>query len=266
MNVHRIARALAAASLLSSPLFCRAEQVVTLTGGEWLPYISQTLPHYGPIARIVTEAFALEGVRVNYVFRPWSRAFAEAANDLAHGSAVWSVSTDDSDRVRLFHRSEIVFNSQSVFFHLKSYPFQWRGERSLADMRIGGTAGYEYQFDKATLLRMDRSATTDALNFNKLLVGRFDVFPANLDVGLWIMRTNLSPQQAALIAWDPRPFHLAHYHLLLNKKNPANQRYMALFNRGLKRLRDSGKYAQYMEGVGEGAGQGVTQGGAAIGK
>lgn len=252
MNVRRTACTLAAATFLSSPLVCGAEEVITLTGGEWLPYISQTLPHYGPIARVVTEAFALEGVRVKYVFRPWNRAFAEAANDLAHGSAVWSVSSDDSDRVRLFHRSEIVFNSQSVLFHLKSYPFQWRGGRALADMRIGGTAGYEYQFDKATLSRMDRSAPTDALNFNKLLVGRFDVFPANLDVGLWIMRTDLSPQQAALIAWDARPFHVAHYHLLLNKKNPANQRYMALFNRGLKRLRASGKYAQYTDGIVQG--------------
>lgn len=249
MNVRRPARALALASLLLLPLASRAQQVVTLTGGEWLPYISQTLPHYGPIARIVTEAFALEGVRVNYTFRPWSRAFAEAANGLANGTLVWSVSDDDSERARRFLRSDVVFHSQSVFFHLKSYPFRWRGGQSLADMRIGGTAGYEYQFDKATQSRMDLSAPTDTLNFHKLLAGRFDVFPANLDVGLWIMRTELSPDKAGLIAWDPRPYHVAHYHLLLNKRNPDNERYLALFNRGLKRLRASGKYEQYLRGL-----------------
>lgn len=249
MNLRRLVRALAAASLLLLPLAPRAEQVVTLAGGEWLPYISQTLPHYGPLARIVSEAFALEGVRVNYTFRPWSRSFAEAADGQADGTLVWSVLDADSDRGRRFLRSDVVFHSQSVIFHLKSYPFRWRGEQSLAGMRIGGTAGYEYQFDKATQNRMDLSAPTDTLNFRKLLAGRFDVFPANLDVGLWIMRTELPPAQAGLIAWDPRPYHIGHYHLLLNKRNPDNERNMALFNRGLKRLRASGKYQQYLRGL-----------------
>ncbi len=233
---------------LSLPLAAKEAEVVTLAAGEWMPYISESLPHNGPVARVVTEAFALEGIRVKYVFRPWSRAYAEAAKDLAHGTLVWSMSGKPTDRTRRFHQSAVLFHGQSVFFHRKNFPFQWRGEQSLAGLRMGGTAGYEYFFDRSPLLNIDKSASTDAQNFHKLLAGRFDVFPLNLDVGLSIMRTDLTPEEASVLTWDPRPYNIAHYHILFNRKNPANVRYVALFDRGLKRLRASGKYEQYMQG------------------
>lgn len=239
---------LALVSFLSLPLAAREVAVVTLIAGEWVPYLSETLPHNGPVARVVAEAFALEGIQVKYLFRPWNRAYAEAANDLAHGTLVWSMSGKPTDRTRRFHQSAVLFHGQSVFFHRKNFPFQWQGEQSLKGLRMGGTAGYEYFFDRSPLLNIDKSASTDAQNFHKLLAGRFDVFPLNLDVGLSIMKTDLTPEQASVITWDPRPYNIAHYHILFNKRNPANTRHVALFDRGLKRLRESGRYDHLMRG------------------
>ncbi|MFS2007911.1 substrate-binding periplasmic protein [Duganella sp. CT11-25] len=239
-------KALAVAGLLLLSIAARAGEVLTLTSGEWQPYISEKSPHYGPISRIVTEAFALEGVQVNYVFRPWSRAYVEAANGSANGTIVWSASKRDTDRRRDFYVSDVVLEGQSVLFHLKT--FQWHG-KSLAGVRMGGTAGYEYVFDKDPRIVMDRTAATDELNFRKLAAGRFDVFPANLDVGRHIMRDYLEPEQAAQISWDPKPYNITRYHLLLSKKDPAGRRYLALFNKGLKRLRESGKYAEYLQAL-----------------
>lgn len=239
-----------AAACLALP--CRgapAGETITLTAGEWLPYISAQAPHYGPVARIVSAAFALEGVHVKYAFRPWSRAYAEAAGGLADGSVGWSTNNGDSDRNRRFYFSDVLFDGQSVFFHLKSRPFRWTTFERLADVKLGGTAGYEYRFDNDPRIRMDRSAASDELNFRKLAAGRFDIFPANLDVGLHILRHDLPPEQASLITWDPRPYNITHYHMILNKTPAANQRYLALFNRGLQRLKDSGKYAQYMQDI-----------------
>jgi polar amino acid transport system substrate-binding protein len=239
-------RVLVLAGMLLLSAAARANQVLTLTSGEWLPYISEQAPHHGPISRIVTEAFALEGVQVNYVFRPWSRAYAEAAFGSANGSIVWSASRRDTDRRRKFLISDAVFEGRSVFFHLKT--FQWDG-RSVAAVRMGGTAGYEYVFDKDPRIVMDKSAASDTLNFRKLAASRFDVFPANLDVGRHIMRSELPPEQADLITWDPRPYNITQYHLLLSQRDPASRRYMVLFNRGLKRLRESGKYAEYLQAL-----------------
>nr|WP_315396078.1 hypothetical protein [uncultured Duganella sp.] len=248
MNDQRFACLLSLLSVLSAPFAAEPEESVTLSGGEWPPFISEGLPGNGPVARVVTEAFALEGVKVNYLFRPWNRAYAEAVNGVTHGTLVWSLSGKETDRTRRFHASAVLFYGQSVFFHRKNFPFTWRGERTLAGLRMGGTAGYEYFFDRSALLNIDKSASSDAQNFHKLLGGRFDVFPLNLDVGLSLMRTELSPEQASTLTWDPRPYNIAHYHILFNRKNPANQRYVALFDRGLKKLRDSGKYGQIMQG------------------
>jgi len=238
---------LAAASLLMLSAGARAAEVIMLTNSEWVPYTSQQLPHNGTLSRIVSEAFALEGVEVRYVFRPFGRAYAEAATGYAHGSILWSTSGRDSDRQRRFIFSDVVFDGRSVLFHLKSYPFRWQGYAQLAGVRMGGTAGYEYAFDKYPYISMDRTAVTDEANFRKLAAGRLDVFPANMDVGRAIMRNVLTPEQAELVTWDPNPYNITHYHLMLNKLNKDNPRYLALFNKGLKRLRDSGKYDEYLQ-------------------
>ncbi len=43
------------------------EETIRLTNGEWIPFLSEDLKHYGVISRIVKEAFALEGMKVEYV-------------------------------------------------------------------------------------------------------------------------------------------------------------------------------------------------------
>ena len=68
MNFFR--RALIASTLMMAACEASADEVITLTSGAWLPYLSECAPHHGVVSRIVTEAFALEGVRVNYIFRP----------------------------------------------------------------------------------------------------------------------------------------------------------------------------------------------------
>ena len=239
--------ALAVAGLLTLSAAAGAGEIITLTNSEWAPYTSQQLPHFGPLSRVVTEAFALEGVEVRYVFRPFGRAYAEAAEGYANGTILWSTSGRDSDRQRRFHFSDVVFDGQSVLFHLKSYPFRGSGYQQLVGVRMGGTAGYEYTFDKYPDIIMDRTAVTDEQNFRKLAAGRFDVFPANLDVGRAIMRKVLTPEQAASITWDPNPYNITHYHLMMNKRNKDSLRYLALFNKGLKRLRESGKYDAYLQ-------------------
>ncbi len=47
---------------------------IRLTNGEWQPYLSKDVPHFGIASHIVTEAFALVGVEVEYGFFPWARS------------------------------------------------------------------------------------------------------------------------------------------------------------------------------------------------
>ena len=67
----------------------QAQDVITISSGEWPPYISQQLPHYGVTSQIVSEAFEQVGVTVKYEFLPWSRAIEAArAGEQGRGFAV----------------------------------------------------------------------------------------------------------------------------------------------------------------------------------
>ena len=61
---------------------------VRLSSGEWPPYTSENLPHFGLASRIVTEAFALKGITVEYgTFR--GRALLNSPR-MASGTVRWS--------------------------------------------------------------------------------------------------------------------------------------------------------------------------------
>ncbi|MEE9297196.1 MAG: amino acid ABC transporter substrate-binding protein, partial [Phycisphaerae bacterium] len=53
----------------------QTSKTIRLTNGEWQPYLSKDSPHHGFASHIVTEAFALVGVEVEYGFFPWKRSF-----------------------------------------------------------------------------------------------------------------------------------------------------------------------------------------------
>lgn len=242
-------RALPLCCLLLVSTAVRAADTITLTIGDWQPYAAENAPYHGPVPRIVSEAFALEGIEVRFVFRPWNRAYQEAAKGNANGSAIWSTSPRDTDRNRRFYFTDAIFEGESVFFHLKSRPFTWNGYAQLRGMTIGGNTGYEYAFERDPQIRVDKSAASDELNFQKLLAGRFPLFAENLDVGLYVMRHALPPDQAALITWDARPYNRPRYFVMLSKMDPASPRYVQAFNRGLQKLKDSGRYQQYMNAL-----------------
>ncbi|MFC4161006.1 substrate-binding periplasmic protein [Chitinimonas lacunae] len=216
---------------------------ITLTNGEWPPYLSEQAPHYGIASRVVSEAFAQEGITVRYVFRPWRRAYLEAESGKYHGSVVW---TFEKDRGEVFHFSDPIFEGRSVFFHLRTSTFDWKRFEDLLDYQIGGTVGYTYEFEKLPGIQVQR-ADTDSDNFRKLLAGRFDIFPSDIKVGYAVLRSGFPPEDVARITHHPRAYNVVSYHLILPKRHPESSRLLALFNRGLKKLRESPRAASYFD-------------------
>ena len=239
------AKLLIGLAMMLAAAFARADEI-TLTSGEWRPYLSEQLPHYGVLSRIVSEAFALEGVTVRYTFRPWARAIAEAQQGRVQGSVVWSIGAPGSSRNRDFYFSDLVYEDQSGFFHRKDFPFTWTNINDLPKRyKVGGVAGYEYAFEKLPGVNIDR-APSDELAMRKLLAGRFEVFPSSQGVGMYVLRTRFTPEEAARIAYHPGSFTKTRYFLILPRSLASSKRHLELFNKGLRRLRESGRYGQYL--------------------
>ncbi|MCP4021596.1 MAG: amino acid ABC transporter substrate-binding protein [Desulfobacteraceae bacterium] len=224
-----------------------AQETIRLTNGEWPPYQSKVLKHYGLASKIVTEAFAIMGVRVKYRFFPWARSYKMAKIGKWDGTLMWSPS---AERKIHFHYSDTLVSGEKVFFYHKDRPFNWNTIADLKGLQIGATLEYNYgdAFHKAEKNNeiIIQWVAKDKFNFAKLLVGRINVFPNNLDAGYYILKKNFSPDKFEMITHHPKPVVKDTYHLLFSKKAENSKTMLALFNQGLKRLKAQGKFDQYV--------------------
>jgi len=202
----------------------------------------------GLARRIVTEAFALAGIQVEYGWFPWKRAYLYAQKGKWDGSLGW---IQFPERTNDFYFSGPVFSGEMVFFHLKTYGFDWATMADLKGIQIGATIGY-FAYSK-TFLQAEKNGdinvtrvSSDIQIFRKLLFGGIQIFPSNKVVGYDILYRKFKPETASLVTHHSTPVQRPHYHLILSKTNPENEELVNLFNRGLNRLKASGRYDQYV--------------------
>ena len=220
---------------------------IRLASGEWSPYQSEHLKHYGVASRIVTEAFDLEGIHVTYGYFPWARSMEYAQTGEWDGTFLWF---DTPERRNDFYISDPVVDIQYVFFYLKKTPFDWKNINDLKGMSIGGTLKYDYgevfqEAEEKGVINVQR-APKDVLSFRKLLGGRIQIFPNDLDAGYELLRENFTPSQIEQFTYHPKALKSAPHHLLLSKKVKTNQTMIEIFNRHLKELKANGKVDQYL--------------------
>jgi len=223
-----------------------AADTIRLTNGEFPPYFSEQLRFNGFCSQIVTEAFALEGVQVIYGFYPWKRTYILSAKGDWDGSVGWRYSEERGKEH--YFSDQPIWTGRAVFFHRKDYPFEWESLTDLNKVKIGVTLGYGYTQPFQTALDEGiisaDSAAKDDLNFRKLLLGRIDIFPNDLLVGDYLLHTAFSQKERQQITHHPKDIGTIDYHVILSKKHKHNTRMMEIFNKGLQRLKTSGRYDQ----------------------
>jgi polar amino acid transport system substrate-binding protein len=226
--------------------------VIRLTNGEWLPYTSATLPHYGPHSHIVTEAFAQEGWTVDYDFYPWARAIDLVERGSYDGSIPWLFSEERQAEGLLLYSPSPFTETCDVFFHRTDFAFDWQTVEDLQGARIGLILEYSTTKELEALkesgydLTLDITTSEEA-NFQKLLLNRIDIFPAEREVGLAFLRQQLTPEEAAQITYHPVPWRCGGLHLVVSQTNPQAEALLAVFEQGLQKLRESGRYEQIMQ-------------------
>ena len=224
--------------------FAFSKDVIRLATGEWPPFISETLKDHGVVMRIIKESFAIEGVAVQYEFFPWGRAEKLVEKGLWDGLAV-------EPQNPAHFSSDIIVEDKLVFFHLKDVQFDWHQLMDLKGYKIGGVVGNTYgeaitKLEKKGSLFIDR-VPNEELNFRKLLKRRIDVTPMGLVFGCSLLDTLFSPQDVKKITYHSKKVRTSYYRLSLSKKVQNNEKMLERFNRGLRKLKASGKYFQILE-------------------
>ena len=236
---------LALALSWSAGAFGQTKDTIRLTNGEWAPFLSKTAPHHGVASHIITEAFALVGVEVEYGFFPWRRSYKLAKEGFWDGSAgYW----DREERRRHFFYSDPVAPTTVVFFHLKSKKFDWSTYEDLSEIGVGASLGIDYgkafnDAEAAGTIHV-KWADDDETNLKKLLKGRSDVFPGGLITIYSEIRNKFTAEDAALITHHPKPLFEEPLFLILSKNVAGNEEMLHRFNEGLGLLKESGRWDQ----------------------
>jgi len=233
-------------SMLISP--AKAHESISIATGEWSPFVSENLSHHGFMSRIVTEAFALEGITVKWGFFPWARALLYTKNGKWHATSAWAI---NDHREKDFWYSDPIVVDRTVFFHRKDKLVQWQDMGDLQGLKVGTTSSYYYGelFNKAIesgVLEVEE-VPIEETNFKKLQRGKIDILPSNLYVGYSIINKLFTPQVAEQITHSPVTLTAQPLRLLFSKKNAENPFFLKKFNAGLKKLKLSGKIDLYIQ-------------------
>lgn len=112
-----------------------ADEKITVTVGEWPPFLSQKLKDGGIIAQLIRDVFAADGVEAELEFLPWGRSYHEASIGKYNAMGIWM---HKPEREAEFLYSDPVLTEQFVFFYREDSPFDWQNLDDLNGYRMGG--------------------------------------------------------------------------------------------------------------------------------
>ncbi len=238
--------------LLSCSFELSAAQTITIaSNGNASPGWSRYSKHNGYILHIATQAFALAGVQVKIKwYSSWKRAFEQAKNNDDESTCCWFFVPE---RTKYFYYSDPVVEETQVFFHLKSYRFNWDTVDDLEGIHIGGNTGFHYgdaldNAEKSGRIMMDRARSYDQ-NLKKLLIGRIQIYPAATITAYDHLNNMYSQKTVNLFTYHQKPVFIKKLHLILSKKMEKKRatRLLTLFNQGLKKLELNGVYDRILK-------------------
>jgi polar amino acid transport system substrate-binding protein len=235
-------------ALINLNVQAAAGENLNIAFGEWPPYLSESFENKGVVALLIKDIFAEEGITVNLTFFPWARAYAETAKGEQDLTGVWM---HKPERELDFYYSEPILTEKFVFFHLKTYPFDWTNLKDLKKLGIGGGIGYSYgpEFDAALdtgVFEIERVAT-DKQNFIKLLLGRIQVYPQEMNVGYAALKQHFTEEDVLKITHHPKEILSNQSYVLFPKKLHKSKALLLKFNRQLNKFKQNGRYEKYFD-------------------
>ncbi len=224
-----------------------AAKSLSISVGEWPPFLSADLPHYGVAGHLIKDVFHNIGYHVSFTFLPWARAYQATANSRYDATAVWM---HQVDREKDFLYSEPVLKENFVFFYHKDNPLEWDSLADLKGKLVGGALAYSYgpAFDQAVkdnLFTMLRVSSTEQ-NLRMLAAGRIDFFAEELSVAYYTLLNN-TPELAGDILHHPKRLLVNQSYLLFPKSDPSSAELAAAFNEQLEAFKEDGRYQAYFD-------------------
>jgi len=237
-----------------------AEEVVTFAIENYPPFSHETeLKNGGVVVDIINEAYALEGIKVKWKWRPGKRAFNEVKLGETDGTPIWTM---QEYRKEFFYYSDpLISSGTDDFWVLKSFQFpksydpKLQNYEVLEGLRLGSIRGTNHgeKINKLVDAKVFslRLVETAEQNFRMLLSGRIDMFMSSDVIGYYELNKNFSPEEAFKFTTYSRLYYgkdkdYKYYYNLMSKESEKGKYFNEAFNRGIKKLRKSGRYDELL--------------------
>lgn len=154
------------------------------------PHSCAKCPENGAGVKALRDAFKTEGIELEVVFLPYTRAVQEGSSESYAGYFPEWPNDLPKDK---FIPSEPIFESKVSFLHDKSKSFNWKSLSDLKGKKIGGVRGWSYG-EEFTALVNNKSiqldlADDDISNIKKCLAGRIDAAIVDTDLAKALLKT-----------------------------------------------------------------------------
>ncbi len=241
--------AIVALALLSMAGAIAEASPLRIATGEYPPFASEAIEHYGHVNRIIARASEEAGIDVEFQFLPWKRALEGTRRGNYAASSYWY---HLEEREQDFIHVGPVSDEQIVFFHRKDRKVpSWSSLDDLSGLRIGATNGYTYSkafWDAAEsgVLTVEVSAD-DKANLKKLLAGRIDLFPVESTLGWHLINELFTKSEREQLTTLDRPLRTTSGFLLVSRKIPDADALAASLQQGLDSIRKQGLIDQFTQ-------------------
>jgi len=231
-----------------------SKSVVRLAVEEYAPFTGEKLRGKGLLSIVVREAFELEGIQSEITFYPGRRAYEDTRQGSSDGTYNWA---DREERHEHFYYSDkLMVAERELFFFRKGENFDWDPRKqdyaALAGSSLVANIGYNYgpkfqEAEKNKVITVHRVSSMKQA-FDMVLAGRVKMYIHFDMVGREFVNTKLSVTQKSQIDAKLAIDGPVEYdYVLFSKKSINGKFFWQAFNKGLKKLRASGRYGQIFE-------------------
>ncbi|MBU3915134.1 transporter substrate-binding domain-containing protein [bacterium] len=221
-----------------------AGETVKFAIGDWAPYTSKTDMKGKLLEDVVTAAFKLEGIDVQYLYFPWKRSITSTEDGKYDGTFPWN-KTEEREKAFYLPKSYLI-KDEGVYFHLKTTQFDWNTIQDLKKYRVGVTIGYKQEKTYKDLGIKADSVPHEQLNFKKMLKGRIDVYQTSKTVGYSTINSIFGPEEAGMFTNHPKTVEESEYYILFSRKTSNGKYFSDKFDSGMRKLKASGEYGKIL--------------------
>ncbi len=214
---------------------------LVLAATEYPPYYSEALPRGGPVTELTVTALRRAGHVVQVRFLPWARALRLGELGEVDGLiGIWH----SPERERHFLYSRPVAHNHVVLCHKPGTgPKRFTGFPALKPYTVGVVRG-DADPPGLTAAGIRTDAVNDDLqNLRKLSAGRIDLVLVDSRVARYLASRHLPQLAATMQCLEPSVQEHPQY-LVVSRHLATAAAVVAEFNEQLKRMQDSGEFAE----------------------